>query len=107
MLNNLNHDIETAVKLVTDLQDIISETEKKKQVQDVTDLVQRLETTLENAIVEKQNEEERIVSAYIKELEKCINAWDKNRDKLTSLDNEMKSTRFYSDSVIMFTITKI
>ena len=107
MLNNLNHDIETAVKLVTDLQDIISETEKKKQVQDVTDLVQRLETTLENAIVEKQNEEERIVSAYIKELEKCINAWDKNRDKLTPLDNEMKSTRFYSDSVIMFTITKI
>jgi hypothetical protein len=107
LLNNLNHDIETAVKLVTDLQDIISETEKKKQVQDVTDLVQRLETTLENAIVEKQNEEERIVSAYIKELEKCINAWDKNRDKLTSLDNEMKSTRFYSDSVIMFTITKI
>jgi uncharacterized protein YjcR len=51
LLNNLNHDIETAVKLVTDLQDIISETEKKKQVQDVTDLVQRLETTLENAIV--------------------------------------------------------
>ena len=107
MLNNLNHDIETAVKLVTDLQDIISETEKKKQVQDVTDLVQRLETTLENAMVEKQNEEERIVSAYIKELEKCINAWDQNRDKLTPLDNEMKSTRFYSDSVIMFTITKI
>jgi cob(I)alamin adenosyltransferase len=49
----------------------------------VKDLVQRLETTLENAIVEKQNEEERIVSAYIKELEKCINAWDKNSDKLT------------------------
>jgi hypothetical protein len=32
----------------------------------VKDLIQRLETTLENAIVEKQNEEERIVSAYIK-----------------------------------------
>jgi uncharacterized protein YjcR len=62
LLNNLNHDIETTVKLVTDFQDIISETEKKKQVQDVKDLVQRLETTLENAIVEKQNEEERIVS---------------------------------------------
>jgi hypothetical protein len=53
--------IPSIVKLVTDLQDIISETEKKKQVQDVKDLVQRLETTLENAIVEKQNEEERIV----------------------------------------------
>jgi hypothetical protein len=69
--HNHYYDIETAVKLATDLQDIISETEKKKQVQDVKDLVQRLETTLENAIVEKQNEEERIVSAYIKELEKC------------------------------------
>ena len=73
----------------------------------MTDLVQRLETTLENAIAEKQNEEERIVSAYIKELEKCINAWDKNRDKHTPVGNEMKSTRFYSNSVIMFTITKI
>jgi molybdopterin converting factor small subunit len=72
----------TAVKLVTDFQDIISETEKKKQVQDVKDLVQRLETTLKNAIVEKQNEEGRIVSAYIKELEKCINAWDKNSDNI-------------------------
>lgn len=102
LLNNLNHDIETAVKLVTDLQDIISETERKKQVQDVKDLVQRLETTLENAIVEKQNEEERIVSAYIKELEKCINAWDKNSGKLTPVGNQMKSIPFllgFSDYV--------
>ncbi|CAC5400648.1 unnamed protein product [Mytilus coruscus] len=31
LLTNLNHDIETAVKLVTDLHDIISETEKKNK----------------------------------------------------------------------------
>jgi cob(I)alamin adenosyltransferase len=71
---------------------IHSETKKKKQVQDVTDLVQRLETTLENAIAEKQNEEERIVSAYIKELEKCINAWDKNSGIVESSVNNMTLT---------------
>ncbi|VDI41420.1 Hypothetical predicted protein [Mytilus galloprovincialis] len=102
LLTNLNHDIETAVKLVTDLHDIISETENRKQIQDVTDLIKKLETTLIDVVQEKQREEKKIVKEYISDLENCIKAWDKNRDKLGPVANEMNSVPFllgFSDYV--------
>ncbi|XP_071125285.1 uncharacterized protein [Mytilus edulis] len=102
LLTNLNHDIETAVKLVTDLHDIISETENKKQIQDVKDLIKKLETTLIDVVQEKQREEKKVVTEYISDLENCIKAWDKNRDKLGPVANEMSSVPFllgFSDYV--------
>ncbi|CAC5390091.1 unnamed protein product [Mytilus coruscus] len=102
LLTNLNHDIETAVKLVTDLHDIISETENEKQIQDVKDLIKKLETTLIDVVQEKQREEKKIVPEYIADLENCIKAWDKNRDKLGPVANEMNSVPFllgFSDYV--------
>ncbi|CAC5361577.1 unnamed protein product [Mytilus coruscus] len=102
LLTNLSHDIETAVKLVTDLHDIISETENKKQIQDVKDLIKKLETTLIDGVQEKQREENKIVTEYISDLENCIKAWDKNRDKLGPVANEMNSVPFllgFSDYV--------
>lgn len=93
-LQNISDDIETATKLITALQDIVSEQAFIKQIRDIQDFVTQLQTTLIDATREKQKEEKSKVVQYIQELEQCINVWDKNKDKLNDIARNINAVPF-------------